>query len=57
VDIHNHWLRQEAVKGRISVKHISTPSKDMIADGLMKALLKDEFSRFLAQIGLIDIAE
>ena len=36
VDIHNHWLRQEARNGRIAVKHVST--KNMIANGLTKAL-------------------
>ena len=36
VDIHNHWLRQEAQLDRISVEY--QPTADMIADGLTKAL-------------------
>ena len=38
VDIHNHWLRQEAQNGRITVKH--TRSAELMADGLTKALGK-----------------
>ena len=35
VDMHNHWLRQEAQNGHITVKH--TRSAEMIADGITKA--------------------
>jgi hypothetical protein len=55
VDIHNHWLRQEAYQGRISVVYVK--SEDMIADGLTKALPADGHQRFLDQIGLVDISE
>ena len=53
VDIHNHWLRQEAKKGTITVEHVST--KEMVADGLTKALSPGKFIRFRQQIGVIDI--
>ena len=54
VDIHNHWLRQEVRDGRISVEHV--PTKEMIANGLTKALSKGEFHEFLKQVNLVDIA-
>ena len=54
VDIHNHWLRQEVRDGRITVEHV--PTKKMIADGLIKALLRSEFREFLEQVNLVDIA-
>jgi hypothetical protein len=55
VDIHNHWLRQEVLQKRIRVVH--TKSKDMIADGLTKALPNKEFIRFRDHMGLINISE
>jgi len=55
VDIHNHWLRQEVQNQMIIVQY--TPSNDMIADGLTKALTKDSFDRFKRQVGLIDISD
>jgi len=54
VDIHNHWLRQEVRDGRITVEHV--PTKQMIANGLTKALSKGEFHEFLKQVNLVDIA-
>ena len=53
VDIHNHWLRQEVRDGRITVQHVST--KNMIANGLTKALSKGEFNEFLRQVNMVDI--
>lgn len=53
VDIHNHWLRQEVERGSIKVEY--TPSAEMIADGLTKALPKPKWAAFLKQIGLEDI--
>ena len=53
VDIHNHWLRQEASKGRINVVYVK--SAEMIADGLTKALPLEGFQRFRDQIGLVKI--
>ena len=55
VDIHNHWLRQEASNGRISVEY--TPSEDMLADGFTKALQNNAFKTFVQQLGLVDIAD
>ena len=55
VDIHNHWLRQEASNGRISVEY--TPSKDMLANGFTKALQNNAFKTFVQQLGLVDIAD
>jgi hypothetical protein len=55
VDIHNHWLRQEVQKGRIDVRY--TPTKEMIANGLTKALSKSEFKVFLEQVGIFEITE
>jgi Reverse transcriptase (RNA-dependent DNA polymerase)/GAG-pre-integrase domain len=54
VDIHNHWLRQEVQRQSIIVQY--TPSEQMIADGLTKALLKDGHEKFKRQIGLTDIS-
>ena len=53
VDIHNHWLRQEALANRILVQY--TPTTDMIADGLTKALPAQQFEKFVMQVGLVDI--
>ena len=53
VDIHNHWLRQEVRDGRITVEHIST--KKMIANGLTKALSRNDFNDFIRQVNLVDI--
>ena len=55
VDIHNHWLRQEVHAGTLDVRY--TPSKDMIADGLTKALPRQQHLLFLEQIGLVNIRE
>lgn len=55
VDIHNHWLRQEARRNRIKVEY--RPTTDMIADGLTKAMSHTQFQKFVKQIGLTDITE
>src|SRR3954454_13915986 len=52
VDIHNHWLRQEFINGKIKVKY--TPSKSMVADGLTKALNHSLHQGFLSQLGLTE---
>jgi hypothetical protein len=55
VDIHNHWLRQEAQAKTIEVTY--TPTNDMIADGLTKTLSKDKHQKFVEQMGLVDISQ
>jgi CxxC motif-containing protein (DUF1111 family) len=55
VDIHNHWLRQEAQEGRIRVNY--TPTRSMLADGLTKALSKEKFNEFCQQIGLVGLTD
>jgi hypothetical protein len=55
VDIHNHWLRQEAAQKRIKVSY--TPTDAMMADGLTKSLHAKQHQRFIQQIGLVDIKD
>lgn len=55
VDIHNHWLRQEAQKKRIKVEY--KPTTDMIADGLTKAMSGPAFQQFVKQIGLANVSK
>jgi hypothetical protein len=53
VDIHNHWLRQEVSRKKIKVEY--TPSADMIADGLTKALNYPLHKKFISQLGLVEL--
>jgi hypothetical protein len=53
VDISKNWLRQEVQAGRLSM--VWTPTVDMPADGLMKALPRQKYEKFVKQLGLIDI--
>jgi hypothetical protein len=55
VDIHNHWLRQEAQSK--SIKVIYVESSKMLADGLTKPLPANQWPRFLQQMGLVDMEE
>ncbi|RYP87917.1 hypothetical protein DL769_000369 [Monosporascus sp. CRB-8-3] len=55
VDIHNHWLREAAERDLIRVDY--TPTGDMLADGLTKALSREPFRHFREQLGLVDITE
>lgn len=55
VDIHNHWLRQEYAAGKIDVQY--TKSAEMMADGLTKALVQEQFAGFRKQLGMVDISE
>ena len=50
-DIHNHWLRQEAHRGTITVKYVK--SAEMLADGFTKALPANKWPTFLKQLGLV----
>jgi hypothetical protein len=54
VDIHNHWLREVIAQGRIKVDY--TPTHDMIANGLTKALTGKAFEAFQDQVGLKDMS-
>ncbi len=55
VDIHRHWLRQEYAMRRVVFQWKAT--KEMIADGLTKALPKQRFQSFINMIGMVDIKE
>ena len=55
VDIHNHQLRQEYIAGKIDVQY--TKSVEMMADGLTKALVQEQFAGFRKQLGMVDISE
>jgi transposase InsO family protein len=55
VDIHQHWLRQEHAMKRVIFRWKAT--KDMLADGLTKALPKQKFWNFVSMIGMVDIRE
>ena len=55
VDIHNHWLRQEYAAGKIDVQY--TKSAEMMADGLTKALVQEQFAGFRKQLGMVNISE
>ena len=55
VDIHQHWLRQEYAERRVSFRW--RPTKEMIADGLTKALQRQRFDTFVKMIGMVDIKE
>lgn len=53
VDIHNHWLRQERARGKIRVEYV--PTKEMVADGLTKALNADNHQKFVKMLKLVGI--
>lgn len=53
VDIHNHWLRQEVLSGKIKIEHVH--STEIIADGLTKALPYNKWNNFLKQLGLVEV--
>jgi Reverse transcriptase (RNA-dependent DNA polymerase) len=55
VDIHHHWLRQAVQEGTIDV--IWVPTKEMMADGLTKALPREQFDRSRKQLNLKDIQD
>lgn len=53
VDVHNSWARQAYQEGHFKVAY--TPSAEMLADGLTKALPGQKFDQFVKQLGLVDI--
>lgn len=53
IDVHNCWARQAYQEGSFEVQY--TPTAQMLADGLTKALRAQEFETFVRQLGLIDI--
>jgi hypothetical protein len=53
VDIHQHWLWQEAQAGRLRVEWVSTA--DMPAVGLTKALPRQKHEDFVHPLGLYTI--
>ncbi len=54
VDIHHHWLRQEAQGNRLQIYWVRTA--DMTADGLTKGLPNQKHENFIRQIGLTDVS-
>ncbi|KJK84936.1 hypothetical protein H633G_11239 [Metarhizium anisopliae BRIP 53284] len=53
VDIYQHWLRQQVQSSRIKVRWVE--SKEMVADGMTKALPKVRHTEFLRQLRIEDI--
>ena len=53
IDVPRLWMRQEYRRGTVNLKYIA--SADMPADGLTKALTKQQLHRFYQQINLVDI--
>lgn len=50
VDIHQHWVRQETMAGRLTVEWIGTAKQR--ADGFTKNLPKGSFQSFRTSLGL-----
>ena len=55
VDIHQLWVRQEVLAGRLHVSWV--PTNDMPADGLTKTLPRQKFEQFVRQCGLVDVKQ
>jgi hypothetical protein len=55
VDIYSHWLRQEVQRGSIYIQWQET--KQMMADGLTKALGRQPFNHFIGLIGMENLYE
>ena len=53
IDIHQHWLRQEAQNATIKVQWI--PTDQQLADGLTKPLSAEKHAAFLRQLNMVDI--
>ena len=52
VDIHHMWLRQEVEKKSFTVTYL--PTAQMPADGLTKALPRQKFEQFRAQLNMFN---
>jgi hypothetical protein len=55
INVHQHWLRQEAEAGNIAVRWV--PTAEMKADGLTKVLNKEKHQEFVKQLGLVDVED
>jgi transposase InsO family protein len=55
VDIHQHWLRQEYAMKRVLFRWKAT--REMIADGLTKALQRQKFESFVKMVGMVNIEQ
>jgi hypothetical protein len=53
VDIHYHWVRQEAQAGRITVRWV--PTAQMVADGLTKCLTRQKHENFIRLLRMADV--
>jgi hypothetical protein len=53
IDVHQLWLRQEVLAGRIHLNWV--PTADMPADGLTKALTRQKHEAFVQQLGLVHL--
>jgi hypothetical protein len=51
VDIHHFWLRQSHRDKIVEIEW--TPTNDMIADGMTKALMGQRHDRFVEQLGIV----
>jgi hypothetical protein len=54
VDIHHFWLRQAHKQGIVEIEW--TPTEDMIADGMTKALPPSTHRKFLRQLGMATLS-
>ena len=50
IDIKYHFIKELVEEGKIKFQHI--PTKELVADGLTKALSNTEYYRFLTQLGM-----
>jgi len=55
VDIHSHWLRQEAQAKKVVIYWV--PTDKMIADGMTKMLPRQKHEEFIRMLGLVDISK